>query len=158
MACFIPRHQLKPFGQHRVFALQFPRQFLVKQEARKLSGAGALQKLNEQLAGFAVNVIPALVELLIAHEVVAVIVHPKFFDDCLEFLFVGRDIHRRHFFEVGGVKARREDCVLGGNFDSRLDGLRFLGSANHELLSAIEVRVGRMTEPDRIWIDLTGAI
>ncbi len=136
VAGFVAGHQGKAFGEKGVFSFEFFAQLLIEEESRKLRGAGLLQELDEDLAGLWIEVVGGPVKLGGAHEVVAVVVGLKFLDDRPKLIFVGRQVHLRHRVEVGGVEARRQDCVLfwGFNAGPQVIGDRFAKGIYHSYL------------------------
>ena len=142
MARFVAGHEREALRQQRAFVLQTTAQLLVEQESRKFSGAGTLQELDEQTAGFALHVVPGLFKFFIPHEVVAVVVSPELFQDGAQLVLIDGDVHLFHLVKVGGVKPRRQQRFLGWRFNPRSDLIKlgFLNGIDHKSLNCFPSR------------------
>ena len=119
MAGLIAGHVGEAFSQQRILVLDAAAELLVQQKSGKLGGAALLQKLDEYLACFGVELVSSAVESFVTHKVMAVVVLTELLADGFQFLFIRPQIHGRHGLEICGVKTRCKDRVPDRIFHRR---------------------------------------
>ena len=64
---------------------------------------------------------------------VSVVILPELFTDGFQFSLIGLKVHCRHRFEIGGVEARGQDCVLDRILDGYSAAFGHGGGRDHQL-------------------------
>ena len=119
MPGLVTGHQGEDLSRDGGGLLEPAAELLVEEEAGELSGAGALEELDEDAAGITSDAVGGSLEGIVPHEVLLVEVLPELLEDGHELILVevGVDLLAEellHLVEVGGVEAGGEE-VLGGS-------------------------------------------
>ena len=123
MPSLVAGHQGEDLSRDGGGLLEPAAELLVEEETGELRGAGALEELDEDAAGFAGDAVGGGLERIVPDEVLLVEVLPELLEDGheLSLVEVGVDLGAEellHLVEVGGVEAGGEKVLVGGLLDT----------------------------------------
>lgn len=123
MPGLVTGHQGEDLSRDGGGLLEPAAELLVEEEAGELSGAGALEELDEDAAGITSDAVGGSLEGIVPHEVLLVEVLPELLEDGHELILVevGVDLLAEellHLVEVSGVEAGGEEVLAGGLLDT----------------------------------------
>jgi hypothetical protein len=120
---FVSGHERKDLRDSRCGFLQASAEFLVQKKAGEFRRARSLEKFDEDSSLFALDVVRGFLELVVADEVLLVEIVSELVQDGedLRLVEIRVDFRRKelfHFVEIGGVKSRRQQVLVGGFLDA----------------------------------------